>query len=184
MHSKYFPAYILTGVAAFTAILALMGREFVIDCGFGLWTSSAWSHCTSQYLADPYSVTHVLHGILAFCILLYVRPRMPVRTRFLIATVLEAGWEILENTPLVINRYRMATAALDYTGDSILNSLGDLGFAALGFLIASRWGWKAGLLAFVVAELLLLLLIRDTLLLNILMLLHPIPAIRDWQAAV
>ena len=170
-----------TLVALFVLTLHWMGRVPWCECGLGLWTSSAWSTSTSQHLADPYSASHILHGIIFFAALRLIFRRIPMRYIFLIAMLIEIGWEIFENTPLIINRYRDATASLDYYGDSILNSLGDLGFAALGFWMAVRWPWWATLLFVILAELIMLWLIRDNLTLNILMLLYPVESIRNWQ---
>src|SRR5262249_32500769 len=116
----------------FCLILWLLGREFVSESGLGVWTG-AWTHQTSQWLLDPYTFTHVLHGILLFWLLLPAQRFLGVRARFLIASALEATWEIVENTPYVIDRYRAATASLDYYGDSIMNSTCDLLAAMLGF---------------------------------------------------
>ena len=170
-------------VALFVFTLYGMGRIPYCECGPGLWTSSAWSTSTSQHFADPYSISHILHGIIFFAALRLIFRRMPMPYVFLIAMGVEIGWEIFENTPLIINRYRAATASLDYFGDSILNSLGDLAFAGLGFWIAARWPWWITLLLVIAAELLMLWWIRDNLTLNILMLIYPLDVIKNWQMA-
>jgi Protein of unknown function (DUF2585) len=165
------------------ATLHFMGRIAWCKCGFGLWTSHAWSSETSQMLADPYSATHVVHGILFYVVLHFLVPRASLRVRFMAAVIAEIGWEIFENTPFVINRYRAATASLDYTGDSVLNSVGDVLSAILGFWLAARLPWKVSLAIVVGLELLLLVTVRDNLTLNILMILYPIEAIKRWQTA-
>lgn len=170
-------------LAAFAAALHAMGRVALCSCGFGVWTSSAWSNETSQLIADPYSSSHLLHGVIFFFALLPFSRYVFLQWRLVLAVLLEIGWELLENSPLVINRYRAGTAATDYMGDSILNSLGDVAFVVLGFWLASRFGWKWMLAAFVVIELVMLALIRDNLTLNVLMLIHPVDAIRAWQMA-
>jgi hypothetical protein len=166
----------------FWLVLWLLGREFVSDSGFGIW-AGAWTQHTSQWIADPYTFSHLLHGIFFYWPLLSMRPPLTVGTRFLIASLAEAGWEIVENTPYVIDRYRAATASLDYYGDSILNSTFDLIAAMLGFWLASKYDWKWVLLLVVAIELVLAFLIRDNLTLNILMLFYPLESIKQWQLA-
>jgi hypothetical protein len=173
----------LLPVALAALVLRLQGRMWACACGsVRAWTSAAWSAETSQHLFDPYSFTHVLHGF-AFCgLLALAAPRTPARRRFCLAVALESLWEIVENTDAVIGRYREATAALGYAGDTILNSVGDIAACAVGFIVARRLGPRRTLAAFAVVELVLILWIRDSLLLNILMLLHPSDVIRSWQA--
>jgi len=176
---------IITAVAtvAFGIILHLMGRIPVCTCGFGLYSPDAWSSENSQMLIDPYSLSHILHGFIFFYLLFFFRKKMRLEYALLIAVALEIGWEILENTPLIINRYREATASLNYYGDSILNSMGDLASMYIGFFLASRLSWKIVLFLFLLIEIVLLLTIRDNLTLNILMLIYPIDAISAWQQA-
>jgi len=166
-------------------VLALhfMGRIAWGKQGFGLWTSQSQGPKTSQLFADPYSFTHLEHGILFFGVLWLFRKRIPLRWRFIIALLIEVSWEIVENSPFVINRFRAATASLDYTGDSILNSVGDVTFCLFGFFLASRLSWKWSVAMVVLSEVALLLTIRDNLFLSVLMLLHPIRVIKNWQMA-
>jgi hypothetical protein len=167
-------------LVGFWLALWLLGRQFTSDSGFGVW-SGAWTEHTSQWIADPYTFSHVLHGIFFYWLLLPLRGRLGVWPRFLSASLIEAGWEILENTPLVIDRYRAATASLDYYGDSILNSTFDLVAAMLGFWLAWKFNWKWVLLSVAAIELLLAYFVRDNLTLNILMLFYPLESIKDWQ---
>lgn len=168
-------------IASCAIILHLMGRVWMHESGFALWTISAWSTETSQNLGDPYTFSHILHGIIFFAILWFFRNKLSLRTRFYIALFIEIAWEILENSPFIIERYRANTASLDYFGDSILNATGDLLSQMLGFYMAYKLPWK-WTLAFVVAvELILLYLIRDNLTLNVIMLLVPIDSLREWQ---
>lgn len=164
----------------FWLALWLLGRQLTSDSGFGVWTG-AWTENTSQWIADPYTFSHVLHGIFFYWLLLPLRRRLAVWPRFMIANVMEAGWEIIENTPLVIDRYRAATASLDYYGDSILNSTFDLIAAMLGFWLACRYDWKWVLLFVVAIELVLAYFVRDNLTLNVLMLFYPLESIKEWQ---
>jgi len=167
-------------VGVFVIVLRLMGRQFLSDSGFGIWTG-AWTKNTSQWIADPYTTSHVLHGVLFYWLLLPLRRWLSVEYRFVVAGLIEAGWEILENSPVIIDRYRTATASLDYYGDSILNSAFDLAAALLGFWLAWRCGWKWMVLLIVLVELLMLYFVRDNLTLNVLMLVSPSEAIKAWQ---
>jgi hypothetical protein len=168
----------------FLAVFQLrnQGRSWWCSCHqYFLWAGDIWSSHNSQHLFDPYTFTHVLHGF-AFCwLLMLCLPRVSVSWRLCLATLLEALWEVFENTEFVIQRYREETAALGYYGDSVFNSLGDILTCVLGFLIAQRLGLKRSLLVFVATEVVLLLWIRDSLLLEILMLIYPIDALKAWQ---
>ena len=167
---------------ALIALLHAEGRIFVCACGhFAVWVSDWCSSNTSQQLLDPYSFTHVLHGFLFFWLITLLFKRMPRAWQFLLAMLLESAWEVFENTSFVINKYRNETAALGYQGDTIVNSLGDLACALLGFLIARRLGVRRSLIVFVLIEVVLTLWIHDSLLLQILMLIRPIEAIKVWQ---
>jgi hypothetical protein len=170
-------------LAATAVVLRLEGRLWLCACGRLLpWVGDAWSADTSQHLFDPYSFTHVLHGF-AFCgLLALLVPRVEWRWRLVLAVALEAAWEVIENTDFVINRYREATAALGYNGDTVVNSLGDVAACALGFLLARRLGALKTLIVFALTEVVLLLWIRDSLLLNILLLVYPSESLRAWQA--
>jgi len=176
-------ALILLALAATAVLLHAMGRVFFCTCGrVRLWAGGVHTPDNSQQLADWYSFSHVIHGMIFFALLWLAVRRLPVLWRLFIAVLVECGWELLENSPIIIDRYRAATIAVGYSGDSILNSLSDIGMMALGFLIAAKlpWRWTLGLA--LVMELMTLILIRDNLTLNILMLAWPIDAIRLWQA--
>ena len=178
-------------IGAFIAVLVLtagielwMGRSPLGPDGrFGLWEGDIWSSENSQRFADPYSFSHLVHGILFYGFLWLVARRLPARYRLLIALVLEAGWEILENSPLIINRYREATIALGYTGDSVLNSLSDILMMTIGFLFAARARTWISVAAIIAMEVGCALWVRDNLTLNIIMLIHPFDAIKTWQMA-
>jgi Protein of unknown function (DUF2585) len=165
------------------AILLAMGRPPICTCGtIALWEPSALSPRTSQMLADWYSPSHLVHGFLFYAALWWIARSRPVEHRFLAALLIEAGWEIVENTPLIIDRYREATTAIGYTGDSVLNSLSDIAMMGLGFLAARRLPLWAAMAIVIVLELVPLFVIRDNLTLNVWMLLAPNDAIRAWQA--
>jgi hypothetical protein len=170
-------------IAVVTAIVVrLMGQPLWCKCeGWSPWSGDIWSMHNSQHWIDPYTFTHVLHGIL-LCGLLYWLPKsVPERHRYLIAMVLEAIWEIQENSPMIIERYRTATIALEYSGDSVANVIGDIFACALGYWFASHWRTWPSVIFFVVTELILAIWIRDNLILNVLMLICPIDAIQQWQ---
>jgi hypothetical protein len=165
---------------AFVVLLHFEARPWWCKYGIGIWTGVG-THCTSQHFLDPYTLTHVLHGVVFYWLLQPLAGRISLPWRVLIAFALEVGWEVLENSPWVVERYRQDTAAFDYTGDSILNALGDVVASVVGIVFAARLSWKASLALFVGAELLLLFTVRDNLTLNVLMLLWPIEAIKEWQ---
>ena len=169
-------------VAAAAAELA-MGRTPICTCGeIELWVGARDSAKTSQMLVDWYSLSHVVHGLLLYALLWLVARRWTVEWRFLTGTLLEAAWEVTENTPFVIDRYRATTAAIGYTGDSIVNSMSDILMMAFGFLVARKLPVWATIMLLIVLEIVPLLVIRDNLTLNIVNLLAPNPALQAWQA--
>ena len=169
-------------VAAALALLA-MGRAPICTCGaVDLWVGERDSARTSQMIADWYSLSHVVHGLIFYGALWVGARHWPVGWRFAAAVALEAAWEVIENTPLVIDRYREATAALGYSGDSVLNSLADIAMMALGFLAARQLPVWASFALVLALELVPLLVIRDNLALNVWMLLLPSESLRTWQS--
>jgi len=178
-------------IAASLFLLALLlwleGRFVFCTCGvFRVWSGDTCSSTNSQQLFDPYSFTHILHGFLLFWLVALSARGIKARQlapawQLWLALTLEAAWEVFENTPFVIERYRAETAALGYTGDTILNSFGDVTCAVVGFLVARRLGVKRAVIVFLVLELILILWIHDSLLLQLLMLIHPIQTIKLWQ---
>lgn len=180
---KVFLTILLT-MTAVAVIEFSMGRlPLGPDGHFGLWEGNIWTSEQSQRFADPYSFSHIVHGLLFYGALWLVARRLPVRMRLLAAVVLEGAWEVMENSPLIINRYRAVTISLGYTGDSILNSLSDILMMSFGFLLASRLRLWMSVALIVLCEVGMLIACRDNLTLNILMLVYPIEAIRTWQMA-
>jgi hypothetical protein len=176
------PLIVLAAVLAVTfAIMWAMGRPPICTCG----TIELWGEVgpkQSQMLADWYSPSHIVHGFIFYALLAWLWPRAPIDRRFLAALLVETAWEIAENSPMIIDRYREATIALGYSGDSILNSMSDILMCAIGFLAARRLPLWASVLVVLVLELVPLIVIRDNLTLNVWMLLAPNDAIRAWQA--
>ena len=171
-------------VIAFSAVVELaMGRTPTYQHGpVRLWSGDVHSDENSQQVADPYTFTHLVHGAAFYALSRAVAPVSPASLRFAMAITAESVWEVLENTDWVIERYRAETISLDYYGDSILNSIMDILACALGFWLAKRLPVWATVGWVVVLETVLALWIRDNLILNILMLIHPISSIRAWQA--
>jgi hypothetical protein len=166
------------------AILFAMERPSICTCGFvKLWEGKVNGPGNSQHIADWYTPSHMIHGMLFFAGGWWLLRKRPLGLWLIAATALELAWEILENTPMVINRYREETMALGYSGDSILNSIADGGWMIAGFLIAARLPWKATAAIIAFFELFTLYMIRDNLTLNIVMLVYPLETIKLWQAA-
>jgi hypothetical protein len=181
-----------TGLIAFAVILVaqiiaerLMGRIWICECGYvKLWEGGVNTPGNSQHLSDWYTPSHIIHGFLFYWFAWLAFRNRSVGFRLGVATVIEAGWEVLENSPLIIERYRTATMALNYFGDSILNSAMDTVWMAVGFFAARRLPvWlTVGIAIFF--ELLTAYVIRDNLTLNVVMLIWPVEAIKAWQGAL
>jgi hypothetical protein len=178
-----FPVVVIVSVVPLMALaLWAEGRLFSCACGeFRFWVGDTCSSQNSQQLFDPYSFTHILHGILLFWLIALLFRRLTSSWQLALAAIFEALWEVLENTDFVIDRYRAQTAALGYTGDTVVNSVGDLFCAIAGFMIARRLGWFRSLIVFLVLEVILFFWIRDSLLLQMLMLIYPVNALKLWQ---
>jgi hypothetical protein len=180
--------YVLIGVALVTfqaVVLLALGRSPICTCGIvKLWYGVPTSAENSQHILDWYTASHVIHGILLYAGLRFLFPKLPVIQRFLLALGIEVAWEIFENTPIVIERYRSGTISLGYQGDSIVNSVADSLAMSFGFLLAALLPAIVSILLIVALELIVGYFIRDNLTLNILMLLYPLEGIREWQAAL
>ena len=176
----------IIATVAVPLVMALLlwaeGRMLLCSCGvFRFWVGDTCSSSNSQQLFDPYSFTHILHGFLLFWLVALVWRRRSPLTQLCIGLALEAAWEVFENTKFVIDRYRAETAALGYEGDTIVNSLGDLACALVGFVVAQRLGLRWSIVVFILVEIVLSIWIKDSLLLQLLMLIRPIDSIKLWQ---
>jgi hypothetical protein len=149
----------------------------------GIWSGDVNSSHNSQFMTDPYTFTHFSHGALLYGIVSLFGRKLPAGVRALIAIAIEAAWEVVENTDFVINRYRAETISLHYYGDSIVNSMCDLGACVVGIMIARMLPVRVTVVLVIVLEVALALWIRDNLLLNIIMLITPVRAIKQWQMA-
>ncbi len=171
-------------LALLGAVLVLMGRPLICPCGtIRLWHGVVQSNQNSQQISDWYSFSHIIHGFIFFGLSRWLIPRAPLWAALAIAIGIEGAWEILENSPVIIDRYREVTMAYGYSGDSVLNSVSDSVFMLFGFLAASRLRWWKTVGIAIFFELLTLIAIRDNLALNILMLVWPIEAVKQWQGA-
>ena len=180
-HAPYWATAAVVLVAALT--LLAIGRVPICDCGYvKLWHGQTVSSENSQHLTDWYTPSHLLHGIIFYAALWLVARRVPFGWRLLIATLVEAAWEIVENSDAIIERYRSVTISLDYYGDSVVNSVADIMAMIAGFHLA-RWLPVWASVAIVIGfEVLTIWLIRDGLALNVLMLLSPLDVVKAWQA--
>ncbi len=178
-------AIILAALIGAALCLIWFGRVLICRCGYvKFWHGEVISSENSQHLADWYTFSHITHGFVFYALLWLVARRLSFSWRLALATLIEAGWEIIENSDAVIERYRAVTISLDYYGDSVVNSLADILAMMLGFVLASRLPVWASVLLVIGSELMLAYVIRDGLALNLVMLILPMDWLRDWQSGL
>jgi hypothetical protein len=170
----------LAMLMGFGLVLWLEGRPGWCKYGIGFY-SPAWTHCTSQHFLDPYSLSHLLHGVIFYWMLRPLAHIWSLAWRLVAALVLEIGWELIENSSWVIEHYRQHTASLDYIGDSVLNSISDVLMIVIGFYFASKVSWKWAVVVFIAFELWAIYLARDNLTFNVLMFFVPLEGVKGWQ---
>lgn len=181
--------YSLGVIVATVAGLISYGQPLIAASGeILLWSSDNAGADTSQHISDWYSFSHFLHGIIFFFLVTFIfkklKKEIDYSKIFFVSVLVESFWELLENTPMIINRYREGALAAGYFGDSVLNSTFDILFMCAGFIFAKKIGWKISLVTLIFIELFTLYFIRDNLTLNIIMLLHPFEAISAWQTSL
>ncbi len=180
-------AFAAIAVLICLAVVALNMEGRVWWCKVGdlsPWSSDIWTAHNSQHVLDPYSFTHILHGVLEFWLLSLVFRRVPLAWRLCMSVTLACCWEVAENSTYMIQRYRAETISLEYFGDSIINSIADILCCAGGFLLSYKLGFWRSMLFFLTTEAVLILWIRDSLVINIIMLVWPIEAIKHWQLGI
>ena len=179
--------YLLIGVLLILGMVVtefLMGRLIICKCGYvSLWYNNANGPGNSQHIFDWYTFSHIIHGMVFYGLLWLIARRLPPQTRFILALVIESAWEILENSPFIIDRYRTATFAIDYYGDSIINSVSDVLAMCFGFILARKFRIWIIIILIIAMELFVGYMIHDNLSLNIINLIHPTETIKNWQAA-
>lgn len=181
-------AFIITAIAL--AILFAMGRPPICECGYvALWYGDINASGNSQHLSDWYTPSHIIHGMLFYALGWFLFRRLGLGGRkaakwsFTLAVLLEAAWEVVENTSWIIDRYRSVTVNWGYSGDSIVNSMADIGWMSFGFWLALKLPVRVTAALALIAEIVTAIVVRDNLTLNVIMLLHPFESIREWQAA-
>ena len=174
---------IVVAIIATTAIVLLvMGLTPWYKYGpIRLWSGDIKSNQNSQQVADPYTFTHIIHGVGFYALLRLVPAPLSLGTRAILAVTAESAWEVFENTDMVINRYRTATLSLDYYGDSVVNSVADIITSMIGFFFAARFSTRVSIILIILIEVILAFTIRDNLFFNIFLLIYPVPAIKNWQ---
>lgn len=179
------PWVVIACVSCLTVmLLRLEGQRWWCACGEArLWIGDVWTNHCSRHLADAYTLTHFSHGLIFYAVFAWLLPKWSIGWRLCASIALAAAWEVFENSSFVINRYRDNTMSVEYLGDSVINSLGDILACVLGFYFARRFGMLAALLAFIAIEVALMLAIRDNLTVGTLMLAWPIEFIKEWQMA-
>ena len=182
-HDRKADVAVVLTLVLITATLEIgMGRSLTYANGpVRLWVGDVNSDQNSQQISDPYSFTHVIHGALFYGVTYLAMGPASIGARAVVALAIESAWEVYENTDTVINRYRAATIALGYYGDSVTNSIADILCCLIGFVLARRFAWWWTVSWVVVTEIALAIAIRDNLTLNIIMLIRPIEAIKQWQ---
>lgn len=181
---RLFLTYLAVMIIVTIVLLRVQGRLWICTCGrVDLWSGEILSSDNSQHIFDPYSFTHVLHGFVLFWLVGWLLAKSTFQTQVLAVIGIESVWEVVENSKGIIDRYRETATAQGYTGDTIVNSLSDIALCGVGVLIARRLGFKWAFAVFLIVEILLALWIKDGLLLNVINLLLPLDAIREWQSS-
>jgi len=175
----------LAGVPIIGITLLLWGQPPICTCGeIKLWVGSIFDGGNSQHIADWYTLSHILHGVLIALLGRLVFPRLSYEVLLVTAIVTGIGWELIEHTDFVLDAFRATTINAGYHGDSVLNSVADYIWMMGGFYAAYAMR-TANVVAMVAAlELSAAFVARDSLTLSTLMLLYPLDAVESWQQEI
>lgn len=161
--------------------LAVNGSVWWSSANAAVWNSDIWSRANSQHPLDPYTLTHMMHGVLCFWMTSLLAKRLPLSRQFFLAVLFACGWELLENSSLFVERFRVVTAASEYVGDALVNSTLDIAACSGGFFLASRIRYAASVSLFLAVETVTAIWVRDNMALNVLMIVFPVDSVRMWQ---
>lgn len=161
--------------------LAVNNQVWWSSANAAIWSSEIWSRSNSQHPLDPYTLTHMMHGVLCFWITSLLAKKLPLSRQFFLAVLFACAWELLENSPLFIERFRVVTAASEYVGDALVNSMTDIAACSLGFYLASKCRYGVSIAIFCLIEIATAVWVRDNMALNVLMIVFPVDSVRSWQ---
>ena len=178
-------ALAVLGAALIGVTLFQWGQPLICTCGYvQFWVGSVFSSGNSQHIADWYTLSHVVHGLLIVLLGRILFPTWSSQSLLVIAVVTGVAWEIIEHTDWVLNRFRAATLYQGYFGDSVLNAVFDYLWMLAGFFLARSISTAAIVGLILCLELTAAIIARDCLTLTTLMVIYPLESVEEWQQAL